>query len=615
MGKERVISQVGDSTDGEDYEDDKYNSYIAILNRKYFNPYRVSSMLKDIGNQILQNPKVRSEYKKIKKKFIPAEKTSSEYKDLQKEYKNLLNLQLDSKKQLYGNLEECLKYSDTKLGRGWGILVNKYDPEDPTASEVGVANYYKINKTMIETACSTKPDYNNLPNDAGKGRYYLDNVVKIQDNFNTLYKLHKFIEKYTQKQRKDIEAITFDTEQKDASLFLAKIKASQKLDKDLGKNYLWDYKHGTGRAISKNVITKKTTQQDETVDFYKTGTFTHFKTNEGTYENIGQELKKLITRDFINEKELKNFFQSSLKGKVCSKTIKNRAVQTDLRDQLKIDVDLIFGIEVKRNPAALLTNAMFFDLVDKGIYKIEEIVNKMPMAMKGAVSASITIDKEIGKLRYDYRENPRGTKEAKELLEKDESILQDWLNLKLNISSKIERSDIANAISSLGMNDLVQKLADLNLGYIDTSKCNTRKKIQNEENIDFKFDGDIVNCKLQWDTTVMKFKVMPQIHDVKAKVFYDLILEWYGIELPYLNMSDKITLKAAAEPKDIEDNQDEDNSKVLAIDEGKLAPETEFSEYKQKDYIRDKDNFDTVLQHEHAFVQPLGEIAAISLNG
>lgn len=331
---------------------------------------------------------------------------------------------------------------------------------------------------------------------------------------------------------------------------------------------------------------------------------------EGAASDYFEINEEKIKKACGTERDYQNLNNNAERGEYY---LKKKALETDLVAQLKTDVELIFGIEVKRNPAALLTNAMFFDLVDAGQYEIEDIATKMPMAMKNAVSASVIIDKVMGKLTYDYRDNLRGSEEVLELVKKDESILQDWLNLKLNISSKIERSDTTNAIPNLGMNDLVKKLADLKLGHIDTSKCNTRKKIQNEENIGFNFDDCSGIVKLQWNTAVGKFKVSePQIHHVKAKVFYDLILEWYGIKLPYLNKSDKIILKAAAEPKDLEDNQDEGNSKVLAIDEGKLAPETELSEYKQEDYILDKDNFDTVLQHEHAFVQPLGEIVAIS---
>ncbi|WP_425360608.1 hypothetical protein [Candidatus Tisiphia endosymbiont of Ceraclea dissimilis] len=118
--------------------------------------------------------------------------------------------------------------------------------------------------------------------------------------------------------------------------------------------------------------------------------------------------------------------------------VKDKQLEADLIEQFKADIELIFGIEVKRNSASLLTNAMFFDLVDKGIYKLKQIASKMPMAMEGAVNASVIIDKDMGKSTYDYRENPRGSKEAKQLLKNDTEILQDWLSLKLDIHNKLD---------------------------------------------------------------------------------------------------------------------------------------------------------------------------------
>lgn len=574
MGKERVISQIGDSTDGEDYEDDQHN--IAALNKKYLsNPYIVSSILKDIGNQILQNSEVRSKYKEIKKKFIPAEKTNSKYTYLQQ--------------QLNATWDKDLKDLDAKLGRGLGILINKYDPKDRVASEVGFANYYRINNTMIEKACGTNSNYKRFSSDAERGEYYLDNKVKIKDNLDKIYKLHKLIEECTQEQRKDIETVTFDSTQNDASLFLAKIKASKKLDKDLGKNHLYDYKHGTGRLISKTSITMKTTQQNETLEICKGGAFKHFKTNEGTYKTIGEGLKKLIDKKFINEKKLKEFFQSSLKGKKCSTIIQKKIVETDLIDQLKADVELIFGIEIKRNPAALLTNAMFFDLVDSGLYKIEHIASKMPMAMKGAVLASVMIDKEMGKLTYDYRENPRGAKDAKDLLKKDKIILKDWLKCKLKINEEIEQNITAyKDFLQLGSNTTVKELQKFiknnKLDFINT-ESDEKAAINNiKTKITFKLDDYEGKFILKWNGTEYKVEVC-QIHKIKANVFYDLIKEWYGIELPHLNKPDLITLKAAAEPEDPKEDHDyQDDFKVSAIDEGKEEPETaESFEYNMQD--------------------------------
>lgn len=51
-------------------------------------------------------------------------------------------------------------------------------------------------------------------------------------------------------------------------------------------------------------------------------------------------------------------------------------------------VYLLFSLEVNRNPSALLTNAIFFELVLKGEFSLDDMPKKMPMAMKGAVAVS-----------------------------------------------------------------------------------------------------------------------------------------------------------------------------------------------------------------------------------
>ena len=77
---ERVISQIGDSTDGEDQEElektlSNDSSYIDKLAQFNSDPLYVTSYIfKDIGNRLLQTPGVRAKYKDIKQCFVPEEK-------------------------------------------------------------------------------------------------------------------------------------------------------------------------------------------------------------------------------------------------------------------------------------------------------------------------------------------------------------------------------------------------------------------------------------------------------------------------------------------------------------------------------------------------------------
>lgn len=49
---------------------------------------------------------------------------------------------------------------------------------------------------------------------------------------------------------------------------------------------------------------------------------------------------------------------------------------------------LLFGLEVMRNPSALIHHMMLFDLIERGQIRWEEVHDKMPMALEGAVEAS-----------------------------------------------------------------------------------------------------------------------------------------------------------------------------------------------------------------------------------
>ncbi|MCC8483829.1 MAG: hypothetical protein LN561_04715 [Rickettsia endosymbiont of Labidopullus appendiculatus] len=594
----REISTIGDSTDGEDYElpedilQSKKHNIVAKMNEyQYKHEYKykdasnklipgitdinVSCMLKEIGNQLLQHENVRAKYKGIKSQLIPSQE--------QKRYNDL----------------------DELLGRGWGLIVKYYSPKNNQMTKAAADYYYKINKEKIHQACSNDVDYQNLNYDYKKGEYYLQHKVDIQKRFEEIYNLNKALD--IQKQREITEYLPI-SEQVDASLFLAAVKASKKLDKDLGKNHLCDNNHGTGRLISTTSLTRKTTQQNETLEISTGGAFKHFKTNEGTYETIGQQLKQLIDKQFIKKNILKQFFQFSLKGKECSeiviqdttKTLQWDTTKEDLIDQLKADVELMFGIEVKRNPAALLTNAMFFDLVDNGIYKVEEMVDKlskdkktivsvgkMPMAIKGAVPASVIIDIQMGEstydYRYDYEDAPKGYKEVRNLASKDEAILQDWLKYKLQETLDQKVIDIQSDPTIQELTCCFQNM-NIKVEGVGSTRLKKNGDPMALNSSDNKFSGG----QVQWNNDKSHIKsTIGKVNKIEAKVFFNLIKDWYGIELSCLNKDDFILLKAAAEPKPTLDRDDDyqgGSVKLPATDE---ASEGTVSEMKllQKDIL------------------------------
>lgn len=428
MSKKRIISQVGDSTDGEDYEDVEYD--ISTLKKYLGENYCTSLVLKDIGNQLLKNTEVREKYKRIKKDFT---------------------------KHITEKEQQKLKELDQDIGRGWGIIINNYHPIDnKILKDSRIKDYFKANKEKIESVCASDSDYDKNWGEVQKAVYYLEKKVEIQNKFQKVHAVNKKIELYTQEQRKDVEHSFAEPvhSQKNASSFLAKTKASKKLDKDLGKIYLYDYKYGTKAHITNTSVTKRTTQQNETLEVYKGGAFSDYVVNEGDYKSIGKRLQRFIDDHYIKEDNLSKFLKASLKGEGYGDIVHDNAkgFSVDLMDHLQTLVKLIFGVEVKRNSAALLTNPMFFDLVDAKVYKVQDIADRIPMAMKGAVSASVFMDKQKNESTYDYR---NVTLLPMQLVDNKS---QYWSQLKSKIDKKIEELNIAKKVSSLKHSDTVGEL-------------------------------------------------------------------------------------------------------------------------------------------------------------
>jgi hypothetical protein len=557
----RIISQIGDSTDGENQEEfektlRKDNGLYVTTLSKYKDPfYSTSYMFKDLGNRLLQAPEVRAIYKGIKQSFIPSEKLTE------------------------------LESLDILLGRGWGTIIIGYNNEknrkEDKISADQLATYYELNKNMINDACLEEQGYKKLQFNSQKANYYLKEKVKIKDCFKQIYKLNKEIEHHSQAQRQVLEFIpsTLIAQDNDACLFLAKIKASKKLDRDLGKNYLYDYKYGTGKTISDISTARKTTQKDETLEIHTAGAFKHYATDEATYSGIGARLKEYIDNGFIEKDKFKPFFQSLIKGKINVDIVLDEELTTDLLNQLQTLVKFIFGIEVKRNPAALLTNAMFFDLVNAGVYKIDEIDEKMPMAMEGGVSASVTIDKKVDEYltsisEYDYRGTEAKSK-SDILAKKETAILKDWLLNKLGIK-------IYDTIKTLKQHSAIEDFEKL--GFV-TDIVNKEENINNNL-VSFEHNGNKFNLKLVWNNPLKgtpKFSIaLCEVQEINAEVLYELIHEWYGIEIPYLKGI--IRLKAAGDKKDkfdpdishskiLIEEPEIDNTKPLAQGLGKIYEE------------------------------------------
>jgi hypothetical protein len=105
----------------------------------------------------------------------------------------------------------------------------------------------------------------------------------------------------------------------------------------------------------------------------------------GTYQNISERLLIAQSRLELTNEELIGSFKSILRGKNLFQEKEKYQYHHDSVKTMYDLVYLLFSCETNRNPSALISNAIFLELVKNDVYKIENMVTHMPMAMKGAI--------------------------------------------------------------------------------------------------------------------------------------------------------------------------------------------------------------------------------------
>jgi hypothetical protein len=121
---------------------------------------------------------------------------------------------------------------------------------------------------------------------------------------------------------------------------------------------------------------------------------------------------------------------------------------------------LLFGCEASRFESAVITNAMFLDLVIAGKYKMSEIID-LPLSSKGVMPAVRKLnDTLVSDVNPGWRYDLSGKKlqsissgPVRSILEKNHQIIQDWLKIKKPDSdiSELSIGEIGKAIyTSMG---------------------------------------------------------------------------------------------------------------------------------------------------------------------
>ena len=171
----------------------------------------------------------------------------------------------------------------------------------------------------------------------------------------------------------------------------------------------------------------------------------------GSYERI---IDKLNQQYFNYETLLKEHIKAIIQNNVIA--VKESLLSKDIVFISKA-ADLMFNCEATRNPSALLTAPMFFDLVEVGKYKITDLSTKFPMAMQGAVEASRYILDQCRKSHlfvkdyyYDCKTLGGDAQSlASQLNQKNGQILSDWLQHVKRVQQPINFQQIEQYLQEL----------------------------------------------------------------------------------------------------------------------------------------------------------------------
>jgi hypothetical protein len=223
---------------------------------------------------------------------------------------------------------------------------------------------------------------------------------------------------------------TSDNEGTNAQDFLASSLTYQKFLKTITKFTLL---RTHGDEIDTNVQYGKTMYQDKSYSktiSTKSKLSAGLKRTEeisglGNYSNISKTLLQAQEKLGLTDQELIKVFQNILKGQNLYNKYKTTP---DVVKTLYDITYLLFSCETNRNPEALISNAIFLELVEQGKYTINQMADHLPMAMSGAI--------EIGRFYHnhdklkrvnDYAKTSKTPDNTNEFIIKESVLFQKWL--------------------------------------------------------------------------------------------------------------------------------------------------------------------------------------------
>lgn len=202
-------------------------------------------------------------------------------------------------------------------------------------------------------------------------------------------------------------------------------------------------------------------------------------------------------------REIKNCFIAIINGRGTTffenKESSGFPISHDNQVFLYKIADLIFNLETERSISAFITNPMFFDLVGTGIYTIEDLPTKLPMAMKGAVHVSRYVTENCHvprKYKFDYIKSEANILDFLEFDVKNCKLLLDWINWKVG-SNYVTLDEYHHALGS------IQEIVSINddLKFIKEETKEEERKIKRKKP---SIDKDDINVEQKEELSPLK---------------------------------------------------------------------------------------------------------------
>lgn len=302
-------------------------------------------------------------------------------------------------------------------------------------------------------------------------------------------------------------------------------------------------KHEQRKMVSSKQLPLDKTDEEITISVNGARTDLRFFEGVDSYEQIAQRLDKLgysgaglrtiLLQIIHGDKEFKN----------------NPSISHDDKVYLYKLADLLFNLEPEREVSAFLTNVMFIDLVERGIYKVTDLPDKLPMAMRDAVSTSRHIRSVLPltkQHKFDFIDGDNFPIRIIEFCLKNLIIMSDWLNkdskeLKAALEFSLKMRDTPTEACVVGKKPKVSlpnldaankdKLLAMVSAYKDGRDIDDGiKAIKGGFNESSIYETLFTEAQKTAETVISR--INPEV--ITAEIL-GLLNQWYDIDLPYLH--------------------------------------------------------------------------------